>query len=217
MLSLFFQNPLLFFIGAALLLFAIAIHEFSHAAAADHLGDPTPRLQGRLTIDPRAHLDPVGTLLLLFFGFGWGKPVMFDPFNLRNPRRDSALIAFAGPASNISMAIIGSIFLRLAANLASLSLSTILVQLSHLFIYYNILLAVFNLIPVYPLDGFNVVAGLLPKKYYHDWMELSRYGMIFLILLIFPFFGASPLSTFLQPIMQFFLQILVPARIGGII
>jgi Zn-dependent protease len=217
MLSLFFSNPLLFVIEAGLLLLAISMHEFSHALAADKLGDPTPRLQGRLTINPRAHLDPIGTILLLFAGFGWGRPVQIDPFNLRNPRKDSAIIAFAGAFSNILMALIASFIIRLLGNFPVLTISLFVTQLLSLFIYYNLLLAIFNLIPIYPLDGFNVVAGLLPKKYYHDWMELSRYGMIFLILLIFPFFGNSPISSFIQPVLQFLINILIPSRIGGII
>jgi Zn-dependent protease len=90
-------------------------------------------------------------------------------------------------------------------------------QLLYMFINFNLLLAIFNLIPIHPLDGFNVVAGLLPKKYYHDWMELSRYGMIFLILLIFPFFGNSPITTFIQPIISFLMNFLIPSRLGGII
>src|SRR3989338_7102351 len=99
------------FIVIIALLSAITIHEFSHAWVADRLGDPTPRLMGRVTLNPLAHLDPIGTIALLLIGFGWGKPVPFDPFNLENPRRDSALIALAGPASNlISIFIIISLY-----------------------------------------------------------------------------------------------------------
>src|SRR3989344_291453 len=94
------------------LVIAITIHEFAHAFVADHLGDPTPRLQGRVTLNPLAHLDPMGTLLLFIVHFGWGKPVQFDPFNLRNPRRDAALISLAGPATNLVTATVASIVMQ---------------------------------------------------------------------------------------------------------
>src|SRR3989344_2874340 len=108
------SNPaeLLFIIPT--LLAAITVHEFAHAWTADRLGDPTPRLQGRLSLNPLKHLDPLGTLMLLLFRFGWGKPVQFDPFNLKRPRQDGALISLAGPASNLSLALLLSLFVRLA-------------------------------------------------------------------------------------------------------
>ena len=101
MLGVLFNNPLSFLFWLVALAMAITIHEFAHAYTADRLGDPTPRLQGRLTLNPLAHLDPLGTLMLLLVRFGWGKPVQFDPFNLKNPRKDGALISLAGPASNL--------------------------------------------------------------------------------------------------------------------
>ncbi len=216
MINLLLQNPVQFFIVAALLIIAIAIHEFSHAWAADRLGDPTPRLAGRLTLHPAAHLDPIGTLLLFFVGFGWGKPVPFDPFNLRNPKKDAAVISFAGPLSNLIMAVIASLifkFLDILPVFIPAIIGNILVQ----FIYFNVILAIFNLIPVHPLDGFKVVAGLLPKKFYHDWLALEPFGMIFLILLIFPFFGGSPVFTVISPIVNFLLSFLLPGKMGGVI
>lgn len=216
MFSLFFQNPLAFLMVAGLLILAISVHEFSHAFAADRLGDPTPRIAGRLTLYPGAHLDPIGTLLLFFAGFGWGKPVPFDPFNLRDPKKDAAFISFAGPLSNLLIAIAASLILRITGNFP-LVISLSLYEVLRMFIYFNVLLAVFNLIPIHPLDGFTVVAGILPKKYYGDWMELSSYGMIFLIFLIFPFFGGSPIGSLLSPIVNFILSFLLPSRFGGII
>lgn len=217
MIDLLFQNPIQFFIIATLLVIAISIHEFSHALAADRLGDPTPKLAGRLTLRPSAHLDPIGTLLLFFVGFGWGKPVPFDPFNLRDPKRDSALISIAGPMSNIMMAIFASIVLRIISLTPILAINVFLSDIISSFIYFNVLLAVFNLVPIHPLDGFKVVGGLLPKKYYEDWMSLERYGMIFLILMIFPFFGGSPITTLISPVVNFLLSFLLPTKIGGII
>ncbi|OGG05506.1 hypothetical protein A3D05_01605 [Candidatus Gottesmanbacteria bacterium RIFCSPHIGHO2_02_FULL_40_24] len=217
MIDLLFRNPGAFLIFAVLLLIVVTVHEFSHAFSADRLGDPTPSLMGRLTLNPFAHLDPIGTMLFVLVGFGWGKPVPFDPFNLRHPKKDSALISFAGPLSNILMAIISSVILRLLINLPNLTLSFLTADLIVSFIRLNILLAVFNLIPVHPLDGFKVVGGLLPEKYYHDWLDLEKYGMIFLLLLIFPFFGASPVLKIISPVMNLFLSILVPSQLGGII
>jgi len=217
MINLLYQNPIEFFFVAILLLVAISVHEFAHAFAADHLGDPTPRLAGRLTLNPLAHLDPIGTFLLFFAGFGWGKPVPFDPFNLRNPVKDAAIISFAGAFSNLIMALTSSIIIKFATQIPLFSLNIFLIDVLSTFIYFNVLLAVFNLIPVHPLDGFKVVAGLLPKRLYHDWMELEKYGMIFLILLIFPFFGASPITSIISPIVHFILSFLLPTKIGGII
>ncbi|MCL4338913.1 site-2 protease family protein [Patescibacteria group bacterium] len=218
MFGLFTQNPVEFIIIAILLLLAISVHEFSHALIADHLGDPTARLSGRLTLNPAAHIDPIGTLLLLFVGFGWGKPVPFDPFNLREPKRDAALISFAGPGSNLVMAILTSIILRVAIYIPFVFLLPLVTDVLSLFVYFNVLLAIFNLIPVHPLDGFKVVAGLLPKKYYYDWLSLEKYGIIFLILLIFPFFGSSPVIALISPIINFLVSLLLPAsHLGGII
>ncbi|OGG02956.1 hypothetical protein A2W14_02150 [Candidatus Gottesmanbacteria bacterium RBG_16_37_8] len=216
-MNLLLQNPLSFVIFAILLLVVVSIHEFSHALSADRLGDPTPRLAGRLTLNPLSHLDPIGTLLFLLAGFGWGKPVPFDPFNLHHPKKDAAIISFAGPLSNLVMAIIASLILRFLIFSPAISISFLVSDLFVSFIRLNILLAIFNLIPVHPLDGFKVVAGLLPEKYYHDWLELERYGIIFLMLLIFPFFGSSPIFTVMRPVMQFFLSFLIPSQLGGLI
>lgn len=216
MFNLLFENPVEFIVVAVLLILAISIHEFAHAWVADRLGDPTARLAGRLTLNPKAHLDPVGTFLLLFVGFGWGKPVPFDPFNLRNPKKDSGLISFAGPASNLLMAVLASILFKFL-DVLPIFFPTFIGAILFQFIYFNIILAIFNLIPIHPLDGFKVVAGLIPKKYYEDWLSLEHYGMIFLILLIFPFFGGSPISTLMSPVVNFLLSFLLPVKTGGII
>lgn len=217
MLNLLFSDPIVFIIIAAMLVAAISVHEFFHAFAADKLGDPTPRISGRLTIHPLAHLDPLGTFLIFFAGFGWGKPVPFDPFNLRNPKKDSAIISFAGPLSNLLMAVLSSILLRLLIVLPSFNLYLLFSEILRTFIHFNLILCFFNLIPVHPLDGFKVVAGLMPKKYYDDWLSLAPYGIIFLILLIFPFYGSSPISYFISPIVSFFESILIPSKTFGFI
>lgn len=220
MLGDLFNNPLSFFSWVIALLIAITVHEFSHAWMADRLGDPTPKLQGRLTLNPLAHLDPIGTIMLILIRFGWGKPVVFDPFNLRHPRRDAGLISIAGPVSNLITATASAIFLRvlfavrlpiLAAPSTNLGL-VVLMGLLQPIIILNVMLAVFNLVPIHPLDGFKVVGGILPENYARQWYELEPYGLIFLLFLIFPIFTQSaPLISFISPIITFILNILLPS------
>lgn len=206
MLDILFSNPIIFITFIPGLIAAITIHEFAHAFIADKLGDPTPRIQGRVTLNPLAHLDPLGTIAILLTRFGWGKPVQFDPYNLKNPARDSAMIALAGPASNILLAIGMSIF-RSLIYIDNSALQLALVQL----IIINIALAVFNLIPISPLDGEKIVYPLLPKDMrieYRQFME--RWGLFVLIALIFPIFsGVSPVSRLISPVISFLAGLLV--------
>lgn len=212
-------NPLGFLFWLIALIVAITIHEFAHAYAAERLGDPTPRLMGRLTLNPLSHLDPIGTLMLLIARFGWGKPVVFDPFNLRNPRRDAAIISVAGPVSNFILALLCSILLRIFftyhVSLITSQLNVLtyfLVALLQPIIVLNVVLAVFNLVPIHPLDGFKIVGGILPKEYASQWQELEPYGMIFLIFLIFPIFGgSSPIHNIISPVINFIISILLPS------
>ncbi len=199
------------------LLVAITIHEFSHAFAADYLGDPTPRLQGRLKLNPLVHIDNIGMLFLLFFGFGWGKPVVFDPYNLKDPRRDAAIISIAGPGSNFILAIILSLLMKL---FIILQLNLLIIIGSFIFIpmiRMNIILGVFNLLPIHPLDGFKIVEGILPEEKAREWSQLQRYGMIFLLLLIFPIGGSSMLNSIIQPIVDFVSNLLISMPKTGII
>jgi Zn-dependent protease len=204
MLQTLFSNPLLFLIWAIGLVLAISVHEYAHAVAADRLGDPTPRSQGRLTLDPRSHLDPLGTLALLFLGFGWGRPVMFDPFNLRSPVRDSALIAIAGPVSNLLFALVLSILMKILA-------LPLLSAIFPILIVMNISLAIFNLVPVFPLDGEKILAALLPKELAHEYASLMRqYGTIILILMLLPIAGGtSPISALISPVISFVTDLLL--------
>ena len=204
----------MFFAYIIALLVAITIHEFSHAWAADYLGDPTARLKGRISLNPLVHLDLFGTMFLLFFGFGWGKPVPFDPYNLKNPRKDAALISAAGPASNFILAILCSIVIKLLVffNLSALYTigSFILIPL----ITLNILLGVFNLLPISPLDGFKIVGGILSKEQAQSWYQLERFGMIFLLLLIFPIGKSSMIDLIIRPVIAFFINLLLPNSLG---
>ncbi|MDO9028769.1 MAG: site-2 protease family protein [Candidatus Roizmanbacteria bacterium] len=217
MINYLFSNPLLFVIYLIAILAAISIHEFSHAFAADYLGDPTPRLQGRLKLNPLVHIDKIGMLFLLFFGFGWGKPVQFDPYNLKDARRDAAIISIAGPGSNFVLAIILALLIKL---FMLLQLNFLIIIGSLIFIpmiKMNIILGVFNLLPIHPLDGFKIVGGILPEEKAREWNQLQKYGMIFLILLIFPIAGSSMLSNILLPIVDFISNLLINFPKGGII
>jgi Zn-dependent protease len=214
-----FTNPFSFILWLLALVIAVDIHEFAHSFVADKLGDPTPRINGRLTLNPLAHLDPLGTLALLLFHVGWGKPVPIDPFNLRHPRRDAGLISLAGPASNLIFAIILSLIIRLPlitnyqpASPTGGLLITFLISL----IILSVGLAVFNLIPVPPLDGAKILFGFLPPELSRDWEEtLNQYGLIILILLLFPIFGGEPLvNLIVWPIINFVLNLLLPASFG---
>ncbi|KKU88595.1 MAG: Peptidase, M50 family [Microgenomates group bacterium GW2011_GWF2_47_9] len=204
MLSTLFSSPLIFLLYDIALLAAITVHEFAHALAADKLGDPTPRLQGRLTLNPLAHLDPLGTIALLVMSFGWGKPVVFDPYNLRNPKRDTAIISLAGPVSNLLLAGLLSFALRAFA--LGPIVSSLLVVLVHL----NIALAVFNLVPVYPLDGEKILTGLLSPRLAVEYANIMRqWGTIILLFMILPIGGTSPISALISPIISFITNLLL--------
>lgn len=202
LLSLLFVQPVLFFLVAIIIVIALTIHEFAHAWTADRLGDPTPRYQGRVTLNPLAHLDPLGTVLLFIAGFGWGKPVMFDPHNLKDPIREAAIIAVAGPVSNLLLAALIAILVPVATIWFSLPLQ-LAQPLLTLGIFYNCMLAIFNLVPVYPLDGSKILLALLPR---HTALEydhfMQRYGTFVLIGLIFPWGGRSPVSFLITPVIE---------------
>ncbi len=200
------------------LVIALSIHEYAHARAADELGDPTPRLNGRLTLNPLAHLDPIGTLMLLLFRFGWGKPVPIDPYNLRNPRKDQALIALAGPASNFIMAIVLSGAYHLISNFAPEINSPLLLSFAITVVMMNLGLGLFNLLPFGPLDGAKVFLGFIPATKADEWEKaLSQYSLIIFLLLFIPIInGTSILSLTLGSLVNFFLRLLFPS-FGGII
>ena len=204
MLATLFSNPILFLFWMIALVATISIHEYAHARMADRLGDPTPRAMGRLTLNPKAHLDPLGTLALLLIGFGWGKPVPFDPYNLRSPRRDSALIALAGPASNLLFAFVLSMLIRFVP------LTYLLTSLISILVSLNIMLAIFNLVPVFPLDGEKILSGFLPAGLAQEYGNIMRqYGTLILIFLLLPLGGASPISALISPVIGWITQLLL--------
>ena len=184
-ITLLFQQPVLFFAWVAAIIIAITVHEFSHAACAYALGDPTAKYQGRLTLNPLSHLDPWGTLLLLFVGIGWGKPIPFNPYNLKNQRYGSALVALAGPGSNLGLVVIFSLILRFIYPLTGLGTENALYTFLSLLVLLNAMLMIFNLIPIPPLDGSKLLMAILPPSLDNVKIFLQRYGFFILILLIF--------------------------------
>ncbi len=182
-------------ISAVPILIAITFHEVSHGFVANRLGDPTARLMGRLTLNPIAHIDPVGTIILpailIITGapvFGWAKPVPINPMNFRNPRRDMAISAAAGPITNILLAIASILVLKLVLAPASALLPrTVLLPLTMMFtqsIIINVVLAAFNMIPIPPLDGGRVLTGFLPGHMAAVFSKIEPYGFIILVLLL---------------------------------
>jgi Zn-dependent protease len=175
---------------------AITVHEFMHAYVADKLGDPTAKSYGRVSLNPLVHLDPTGTLFILLAGFGWGKPVPINPANFYNPRLGEALSALAGPATNLLFAVILSFIYHLLPHSAA-------TEILNIIIYLNIILCVFNLLPIPPLDGSKLLWAIFPKI---DILAFERYGITLLFTLIllsyisgYSFIGAIviPTATFI--------------------
>ena len=200
-------DPILYLSRIIILILAISVHEFAHALAADWLGDPTPRSQGRLTLDPRKHLDAFGSIMFLIAGFGWGKPVYTNPRNFKgDPRTGMAVVAAAGPMSNLLLAYIGSLLYRVGLVQTEISYYFLF-----LFVSLNILLTLFNLLPIAPLDGYQVTVGLLP---YEIATVIARYqgqGPIILMLLIVAgsIFNFNLLGLLLGPPYQLILGLLL--------
>ncbi len=163
------------------LVVAITVHEFSHAWVANYLGDPTAKYQGRVTLNPLKHLDLMGTIMLFIVGLGWGKPVPVNPANLQNPRRDGALVAIAGPASNILVAIV--IALPYKYLLAHYGLTPWVGMMRAIF-DLNLLLAIFNMIPLPPLDGSKIIGLFLKDHHYENYMWMMRHGTKYFVAFI---------------------------------
>tara|TARA_B100000929_G_scaffold80532_1_gene62850 strand:+ start:1437 stop:2054 length:618 start_codon:yes stop_codon:yes gene_type:complete len=187
------------------LLFALVFHEFSHGWVANKLGDPTAKYAGRLTLNPMAHLDLFGSLMILFVGFGWAKPVPVDSRYLANPRTDMMKIAFAGPASNLLLAFIAGSLIRLTGNMGVLSSMLIM------FAQINIMLAVFNMIPIPPLDGSQIFSGLMIRHNPDLVIKLQVYGpQILMGLILFGMLTSiSPIWWIISPFVNFFMFLFV--------
>lgn len=165
-----------------LILLAISVHELSHGFAAYKLGDPTAKYDGRLSLNPLKHLDPLGALCMFFFGFGWAKPVSVNPNYFKNYKKDMALTALAGPLSNVLMAFISMVMMFQIGVRFSLD---ILILICYQFAILNIGLAVFNLLPIPPLDGSKIFLSLLPGKLYYEIMRFERFGFIVLAVALY--------------------------------
>lgn len=174
------RDPVRFVAFAIAIVLGITIHEFMHAYVAHRLGDDTARLLGRLSLNPMAHLDPFGTLLLVLAGFGYGKPVPFNESRLRSAV-GVTLVAVAGPLSNLALAALFAIPLRLGS---AEILGDVYVTILYYVVLMNCLLAIFNLIPIPPLDGANVVYGLLPPRQQYAWRTYQQYGPFLLLFLL---------------------------------
>ena len=199
-----------------IILIAFPIHEFSHALAAYRLGDSTARWQGRLTLDPRRHFDPLGGAALIIssilgFGVGWAKPTPVNPYNLRYGRRGESIVAFAGPISNLIMAAVLAIPLRFIAHdtdLMNAMLSSVGARIAWNVLYYlfaiSVALFVFNLLPIPPLDGWKVLLGFVDARTAYSLKQFEQYGLLLLAFIIF--FGGNIIG----PILDFLLNLFAP-------
>lgn len=207
------SNPLDYIMGKALILPGIIIglsfHEFAHGWTAYKLGDSTPKIQGRVTINPLAHIDIVGFIALLFVGFGWGKAVQINPFNFKNRRRDEMLVSLAGVTMNLILAVLFTLlykvlFVSLGWTMAMGAMPGTIMTIVFYAVYMNIVLMLFNLLPIPPLDGFNVITEIFDLKNTSWWYKIYDKGFIILmVLILFNFTG-----RILYPMVMFMLNLL---------
>ncbi|MDD3813584.1 MAG: site-2 protease family protein [Desulfocapsaceae bacterium] len=196
-----------FIILAPPLLLALTVHEFAHGYVASRLGDPTAKALGRLTLNPLKHLDPLGTIAFFIFHIGWAKPVPVNPSYFKNPQKDMLWVALAGPATNLIMAIISALMTKalwLVAQIIPYSAmaEAVLVPLNSTLIasvWINLVLCIFNFLPVPPLDGSRILAGILPPDLARSYASIERYGFILLIILAV----TGVLSKLIIPLINF--------------
>ncbi|MEE4165000.1 MAG: site-2 protease family protein [Desulfocapsaceae bacterium] len=189
------------------LLLALTLHEYAHGYVAYRFGDPTAMNAGRLTMNPLRHLDPIGTLAFVFIKIGWAKPVPVNPVYFRNPRKDMLWVALAGPAANLLLAIISAVLLRVTIGVAGIlpyspPLQAVIVPFSWMLVasvWINLVLCVFNFLPIPPLDGSRILAGLLPADIARSYASYEKYGFILILILAF----SGILSMIIIPIIRF--------------
>ncbi|MFQ5964803.1 MAG: site-2 protease family protein [Candidatus Scalinduaceae bacterium] len=202
------KNILIFAIA---ILYALTIHEFFHAWTANRLGDPTAKMQGRLTLNPMAHLDPLGVICFIIAHFGWGKPVPVNPNNFKHPRRDDIIVSAAGPISNFASAFFFGLIFQITYKFTS-DTSYLVGDLCNLLlkaIQINLLLAIFNFIPLYPLDGSHILKGFLPRHMLPGYEDICKYSPLILLglILLGNFANIPILSYIILPPMIFFFKI----------
>lgn len=201
-----------------IVLMAITIHEYAHGYAALKMGDTTAKNQGRLSLNPLAHMDPIGALCMLLFHFGWAKPVPINPYNFRDRKKGTMLVSIAGPLSNLFLSLVGAVILgilsRFRFSVESAIFVNLLVGIFGQMIILNISFAVFNLIPLPPLDGSKILGALLPAKYYFKLLQYERYAFPVLILLMVTGVLNRILSFFIIPLYNGLYNIVF--LIGGI-
>lgn len=194
-------------ISLTILIFSAILHEIAHGFVADRMGDPTARILGRLTLNPKSHIDPYMTILVPLmmyivsqgsFIFGGAKPVPVDPFNLREGRKDMALVALVGPITNVLIAIVAALLFHIVGNQLFL-----IGEILYIFIHINLLLAVFNLLPIPPLDGSKVFSLLLPEDSANAYLSLGSYGFFILIFLMTMPIGGFSLGALLGNLIEF--------------
>jgi len=200
----FLKNIDLLLIQAPVILLSLTVHEYFHGWTANKLGDPTAKMRGRLTLNPIAPLDILGTILMFIVGFGWAKPVPIDPRNFRDPKKDTILVAIAGPLSNLAMALAAGLALRymiprmVSGEISSEGIYSVIAIILILTLVYGIALAVFNMIPIPPLDGSRVLYGILPDRYAYAYSRFEPYGVFFLFALFI--FGGGIFKYLLVPL-----------------
>ena len=177
------------------ILVAATVHEYAHAYVAFRLGDATAKAEGRLTLNPLKHIDPIGAICMILFRFGWSKPVPINEYNFEKRELYTAVVAFAGPLSNLLLAFLAALLFQILPEDTNL----LIVFLLYSFATINVALAVFNLIPIPPLDGHKIVRAILPAKLRYYWEYLERYSIFLILLLVLPF---SPLSRIVFPFIR---------------
>ncbi len=205
------MNLTMILILAPPILFALAFHEYCHGWVANRLGDPTAKMAGRLTLNPISHLDPIGTIMLFIVHFGWAKPVPVNPMNLRDPKKDMLWVSLAGPGSNMLLALGFGLLVRvfgmpgfhLGAHSGAMQLLQIMLVYG---VIINLALAVFNLIPIPPLDGSKILHAVLPYQYEQQYARFEQFGPILLLgLIALGYFGGFPIFwSFMHPFISFF-------------
>lgn len=208
-MGIYALDPAVQIILIPVIVFALSFHEFSHGWMAHRYGDPTAKNAGRLTLNPMAHLDIFGSLALYLMGFGWAKPVPVDPRYLANPKRDMMWIALAGPVSNLIVALTSGILLSILLRMGLIGGQSALTMVLIMSLQINLVLAIFNFIPIPPLDGSRILGGLIPYKYQNELAKFEYYGprilMGLIILSMFTRFNIF--SVIISPIMTIFLKL----------